>query len=248
MADILMPLPDHDFDPTEAAVPWRRFTEAGHRIVFATPQGKPATADPRMLEGTGLGLLAPLLAANTRGRESYRLMTQAQTFRQPLAWEGIDINRFDGLILPGGHAPGMIEYLESEVLQQVVSACFAARKPVGAICHGVVLAARSNRDDGLSVLHGKRTTALLRQQELAAWLLTAAWLGDYYRTYPMTVQEEVTAALARPEDFETGPLPLWRDDPAHRERGFCVRDGHYVSARWPGDAHRFAEEMALNFA
>jgi len=26
--------------------------------------------------------------------------------------------------------------------------------------------------------------------------------------------------------------------------GFTVRDGQYLSARWPGDAHRFAHELA----
>jgi hypothetical protein len=26
--------------------------------------------------------------------------------------------------------------------------------------------------------------------------------------------------------------------------GFTVRDGEYLSARWPGDAHRFAAEFA----
>jgi hypothetical protein len=30
--------------------------------------------------------------------------------------------------------------------------------------------------------------------------------------------------------------------------GFTVRDGHYLSARWPGDAHRFASEFAAMIA
>lgn len=36
---ILIPLPNHDFDPTEAAVPWRMLTKAGHKVSFATPRG-----------------------------------------------------------------------------------------------------------------------------------------------------------------------------------------------------------------
>ncbi|MGH8738869.1 MAG: hypothetical protein ACREVC_16055, partial [Burkholderiales bacterium] len=43
-------------------------------------------------------------------------------------------------------------------------------------------------------------------------------------------------------DFERGPLAILRDSPEHLERGFTVRDGNYLSARWPGDAHRFAAE------
>ena len=121
---------------------------------------------------------------------------------------------------------------------------FLARKSVGAICHGVVLAARSKAASGRSVLHGRKTTALLQRQELLAWNLTRGWLGDYYRTYPQTVQAEVTEALASPEDFIAGPLPLRRDTPDNPRPGFALRDGNYVSARWPGDAHRFAELFA----
>ncbi len=80
-------------------------------------------------------------------------------------------------------------------------------------------------------------------KELLAWSLTRAWLGDYYRTYPTTVEDEVKAALASPADFDPGPLAVLRDDPAHPERGFVVEDGSYVSARWPGDAHRFTDAI-----
>ena len=82
----------------------------------------------------------------------------------------------------------MKSYLESSVLQSLVAAAFAARLPVGAICHGVVLAASG--------------------------------------------------------DFKRRPVSTRRDAPDHLERGFTVRDGQYLSARWPGDAYRFATEFA----
>jgi hypothetical protein len=52
------------------------------------------------------------------------------------------------------------------------------------------------------------------------------------------------SVLARPEDLIRGPLPLRRDSAARLGGGFTVRDGNYLSARWPGDAHRFASEFA----
>ena len=113
-------------------------------------------------------------------------------------------------------------------------------KPVAAICHGTVLAARARGKDGRSVLHGRRTTGLTRQLEMLAWRITRHRLGDYYRTYPQTVQDEVCAALRSPSDFLVGPPALLRDSDAMRWPGFIVRDGRYLSARWPGDAHRFA--------
>jgi protease I len=34
------------------------------------------------------------------------------------------------------------------------------------------------------------------------------------------------------------------DAPERLGIGFTVRDGNYLSARWPGDAHRFAGDLA----
>jgi putative intracellular protease/amidase len=161
-----------------------------------------------------------------------------------LEYAQIEIEKVDAFLLPGGHAQGMKYYLESAKLQKLVADAFARRLPVGAICHGVLLAARARASDGRSVLHERRTTALTRTLELGAWALTALWLGNYYRTYPTTVQEEVTTALAQKSNFEAGPPAILRDSPTHLERGFVVRDGNYVSARWPGDAHRFASDFA----
>ena len=102
MARILVPIPSRDFDPTETGVPWRNLTQRGHDICFATPDGTAGEADPLMVTGRGLGL------------------------------------------------------------------------------------------------------------------------------------------LAKPSDFHEGPKSLQRDTLARPETGFTVRDGNYLSARWPGDAHAFA--------
>jgi protease I len=205
MATVLMPLPNRDFDPTETGIPWRILSGLGHQVVFATPDGEPGTADGRMVTGEGLGLLAPVLKADRNGRSAHDAMIASPAFRQPLPYEKIADQTFDALLLPGGHAKGMRPYLESTLLQRTVAAFFASGKPIGAICHGVVLAARSTAQNGRSVLHGRKTTALLRSQELLAWNLTRLYLGNYYRTYPVTVEEEVTAALARPDDFRAWP-------------------------------------------
>ena len=233
-------------------MPWRVLNEAGHTCVFATPDAKPAQADPRMLTGSGLGLLAPMLRAHGNAVADHDRMAQSTGYCTPIAWSdiatGLSTNLFDAVLLPGGHAPGMREYLESPLLQSAVAAFFERDLPVAAICHGTVLAARSRatRGDGAgrSVLYGRRTTGLTRQLEMLAWRLTRHRLGDYYRTYPRTVQDEVAAALRSPLDFLSGPPALLRDSDRLRRVGFTVRDGRYLSARWPGDAHRFAHELA----
>lgn len=244
MAIILIPLPDHDFDPTETGVPWRTLRQRGHRVVFATPNGKVARADPRMISGEGLGIFAALMRADSNGRPAYEEMSECEEFRHPTGYSDIAPEKLDGLILPGGHAKGMRELLESRQLQSFVAGFFARNRPVGAICHGVLLAARSQGVNGRSVLYGKKTTGLTKFMELTAWALTCLYLADYYRTYPTTVEDEVRAALAAPEDFIRGPISIVRDGPNNLAAGFTLRDGNYLSARWPGDAHRFSNEFA----
>jgi putative intracellular protease/amidase len=240
---ILMLLPQVDYDPTESGVPWAALRDAGFEVGFATPDGEPAFADERLVE-RGFGPLSPIFMTRRRELETYRQMTADPAFRSPLRYEDVDSTTIDGLLVPGGHAPGMKTMLESQAAQELVLDAFRADKPVGAVCHGVLLLARTKvRDTGHSVLHGRRTTALTGTLELGAWTLTRAWLGSYYRTYPETVQAEVTAALASPDDFLAGPLWPRRDTAAAPHRGFSVRDGNYVSARWPGDCHRFAGEV-----
>jgi protease I len=99
MATLLMPLLDNDFDPTESGVPWRTMRDHGHRVVFATPSGRTARADPKMVTGEGLGMLSPLLKADTNGRSAYLEMEQSDAgFRRPISYGEIRAADFDGLI------------------------------------------------------------------------------------------------------------------------------------------------------
>jgi putative intracellular protease/amidase len=280
MARVLMPLPARDFDPSEAAVSWRVLIDAGHRVHFATPDGRPAAADDIMLTGQGLDpwgaipllrkfpLVGLLLRANGDARQAYAQMIADPNYAAPQRWDAVTPAEFDALLLPGGHrARGMRDYLESEVLQRHVVGFFDSEKPVAAICHGVLLAARSiSPRTGRSVLYGYQTTALTWALENSAWSLARImrfWDPDYYRTYLeqdgqprgfMSVQQEVTRALARPGDFRDVPS----DDPDYRRKtsglqrdtldnptpAFVVRDRNYVSARWPGDVHTFTKVFA----
>ena len=248
MATVLLPLPSRDFDPTEVAVSWRVLSASGHEVVFATPDGQAAQADDLMVTGRGLDpwgtvpllrnitLVGRVLRANADGRRDYAALRHDAGFLSPLRWDDAPSEAFAGLVLPGGHR--------------------ARDKPVGAICHGVLLAARS-RDPltGKSVLYGRRTTALTWHLERTAWAIarrTRFWDPSYYRTYLeqpgepagfMSVQQEVTRALARDEDFLDVPPDAAdhrlktsgraRDSATDARPAWIVRDGRYTSARWP---------------
>jgi putative intracellular protease/amidase len=139
----------------------------------------------------------------------------------------------------------MRQYLASEDLQRFVSSFWATGKPLGAICHGVLVLARTKDPaTGKSVLAAARTTCLPKYMERTAYYLTAWKLGRYYRTYPAYVEDEVRGALNDPNQFERGPRTLSaRGTDADDAPAFVVEDGRYVSARWPGDAYLFAKKL-----
>lgn len=238
---ILCLLPQYGFDPTESAVPWKALREAGIAVVFATPDGNAAQADARLVD-SGFGPLDFLLMTRRADLATYAEMTHCAQFRQPLSYAAVNPALFCGLLIPGGHADGVQSLLESTAAQAIALAFFRDDKPVAAVCHGVLLLARTiDAATGKSVLHGRRTTALpAASMELPAWLMTAPWLGRYYRTYARTVEAEVKHALASPAHFQRGPFLARRDSAANTRPGFVVQDGNYLSARWPGDCHRFA--------
>jgi putative intracellular protease/amidase len=240
---VLLPLPDRDFDVTEVAVPWWILRDAGHEVVIATEQpGTVPAADPRLLTGVVFGKLGAAPEAVQR----YQELTRAPEFAATTAWAGLDPAAFDALLLPGGHAPGMRQYLGSPVLQEQVARFWALGRPVGAICHGVLVLART-RDPatGRSVLAARRTTCLPKYMERSAYLATAWRLGRYYRTYPAYVEDEVRAALDDPgRQFSRGPVTLSaRGTAADDSPAFVVQDGNYLSARWPGDAYLFGRRF-----
>jgi len=280
MGTVLIPIPDLDFDPTEVAASWRVLTRNGHRVVFATESGTPGAADDIMVTGRGLDIWSALpvlsaipviglmLRANKDGRRAYQDMVRSVEYQHPANWTQATLDGIDALLLPGGHrARGMRSYIESDILQRLVVDAFARGVIVAAICHGVLLAARSvDPATDRSVLYGRKTTALTWAMERLAWRLTRVtrfWDPNYYRTYTekpgqpggyMSVQSEVTRALKDPTDFcdVVRGSPHWwlkssgmvRDTATDSRPAFVVDDGSYVSARWPGDTHTFAAVLS----
>lgn len=237
---VLLPLPDVDFDTTEVAVPWQLLSEAGHDVVFATERGGSApSCDQRLLDGVIFGKLG----AYPEPIAFYDELSKSDAFNSPSSWLDLDVSAFDGLLLPGGHAPGMRQYLGSAELQAFIAQFWATGKPVGAICHGVLVLARSTDADGVSVLAHRRTTCLPKYMERGGYLLTAWKLGNYYRTYPTYVEDEVVASLSSPDQFERGPRETKRGSRTDHRHAFVVEDGNYISARWPGDSYLFAERF-----
>src|SRR3979490_1064762 len=144
-----------DSDPSEVAVGWRGLTDAGHKIVFASPNGLQARCDELMTTGEGLdpwgripGLRRlPVIGRRLRGssaaRAAHESLLHDPAWCSPKSWDAVTLDDFEAVLLPGGHrARGMRAYLESPALQALVVDAFWRDLPVAAVCHRGLLGAR----------------------------------------------------------------------------------------------------------
>jgi putative intracellular protease/amidase len=182
--NILMPLPDQDFDPTESAIPWKVCTSRGWRVEFSTEHGNVAQADVHKLNGP----LPGLISAGANARAAYQQMTQNQAYQHPISYADIDPDRYTALLLPGGDAPRMRQYLESAELQSKVIKFWQQDKLIGAICHGILVLARTiDPQTGHSVLYGHKVTALPKSLDRFGYLLDKWLVKHGYIMYPSCV-------------------------------------------------------------
>jgi putative intracellular protease/amidase len=228
---ILIPLPDNDFDPSESSFPWKYCTDRRWKVTFATENGDVPACDPRLLKGPIFGPLG----AGPRGLANYKKMSASPEFQHPIKYADINVDDFDAVSLTGGHAPGMKQYLESEVLQGKMVEFFKQDKVIGSICHGMLVLARAiDPETGKSVLWDYRVTALTKDLEYSGYALTFWLLGRRYRTYECYVADEVRGVLKDSKNFKNGPLMVWP---------FIVQDHNLVTSRWPLDAPLYARTL-----
>ena len=228
---VLIPLPDSDFDLTEVSIPWKYFKDSGFDVTFSTEKGHIGRTDPLLITGVLFGKLG----ATPDAINTYRKLEKDKAFNHPIPYKRIDPETYDALLLPGGHAPGMRQYLESEVLQSKVLAFMKKDKIVGAICHGPIVLTRTiDPQTGKSIIYDRKITSLTKKLERIAYYLTFWKLGKYYRTYPDYVQDEIINNLIQKDNYVKG---------GGIYRPFVLIDRNLITARWPKDVYLFSETL-----
>jgi putative intracellular protease/amidase len=177
--------------------------DRGWTATFATEHGNVAAADRRLL----MGFLRDPLGAGAMGLRDYKRMIAAPEYQKPIRYAEINVDDYDAILLTGGHAPGMKQFLENKVLQEKVVEFFKQQKGIGAICHGLLVLARAmNPDTGKSVLYDYKTTSLTKLLEQIGYASTFWLLGRRFRTYDAYVEDETRAALKDPRQYSSGWL------------------------------------------
>ncbi len=228
---ILMPLPDHDFDPTEAAIPWKACTAQGWQVVLATEGGNIPECDMNRLKGP----LPGLLSASSSVQAVYQEMTEDPGYQRPILWGEIDASGYQALLLPGGDGPGVRQYLDSARLRNKVLDFWQQGKLIGALCHGMLVLARTiDPQTGHSVIYGHKVTAVPSSLDRFAYLMDSWFLKRGYVMYSRCVADEVLGCLEDPEHMSSGPSLF---------KPYVVCDGALVTSRWYLDAQLFSERF-----
>jgi putative intracellular protease/amidase len=228
---ILMPLPDYDFDPTEASIPWLACQKKGWAVEFSTEHGNIAQADDNRLKGS----LPGLLSASAAARAAYKKMYEDPAYQAPIPYKDINPESYQGLLLPGGDGLRMRQYFESQILQEKVLQLWLKTILIGAICHGTLVLARTiNPQTGYSVLFGYKVTTVPKSLDLFAYHADKWLVKHGYIMYPKCVMDEVQQNLEHSEDLIKGPGFL---------TPFAFIDRNLISARWYLDADVFAQHF-----
>jgi len=117
-------LTDNDFEDLELMYPYYRFQEAGYQVVVVGPKAE----------------------------ETYKGEYSIDV-KSDLAPKEVNIDEYEGVIVPGGRAPDGMRLNKS--LVQLVKDASHKRKVVAAICHGVQLLIEAD------VVKGKRMTCYM---------------------------------------------------------------------------------------
>jgi len=124
-------------------------------VIFATEDGQKPAADDTLINTNGI-IWAAKLGASAEAILAYNEMFNTESFSNPIRWSDIDPTQYDAIHLTGGHAPGMKQYLESQLLKDKIGEYTKLGRTLSAICHGSLLLARSvDPQTGQSVVHQK---------------------------------------------------------------------------------------------
>ena len=168
--NILMVLTSHDqlgdtgkktgFWLEEFAAPYYVFKDAGANITLVSPKGGQPPLDPKSDEPD----------AQTEATKRFKSDSEAQ---QALAstdkLSGVDAAAYDAVFYPGGHGP-LWDLAQDADSLKLIQDMLKADKTVAAVCHAPGVLWRAKREDGASVVKGKKVTGFTNSEEEASGL------------------------------------------------------------------------------
>jgi putative intracellular protease/amidase len=200
---------------SELTHPYYAFQEAGYEVELFSPAGGKCSgdglSDPRDASGYSASDLISMGFIHTPR------LTALVEDTKPV--RGIDVARFDAIVVAGGQAP-MFSFESATDLHQKFVEFYAAGKVAAALCHGVAVLRYARLASGEYLVKGKTVTGFANVEEdfadNAVWSLGALAPGKHLM--PWRIEDEL-----RHLGGNFVQAGLWR--------GFAVRDGNLITGQ-----------------
>jgi putative intracellular protease/amidase len=201
----------------ELMVPYQRFVDAGHTVDFATPGGVIPTLDPHSVDPAIVGRAAAELRA--------QVDAIADRLERPLTLGDVPVADYDAVFVPGGHAP-MVDLYRDTDMGRILTDAVEADKVVGAVCHGPAALFSATSDDGTWLFAGRHLAAVTDDEERAFGTADyAPWL---------------LASRLRERGADVDGGPNWEP--------FVVQDGRLITGQNPSSAGQLADLIVAEIA
>jgi putative intracellular protease/amidase len=188
----------------ELSHPFLEFTERGHEVDVASPDGgalqADALSDPRDESGYAAEDLISLGFINSPAH--MRLIDESK----PLA--AVHVDDYDGALLVGGQGP-MYTFFADERVHALVASFYEAGKVTAVICHATCVLLKARLGDGRLLVDGKTWTGFANSEErfaddFAGQRIQPFWIEDEARKLEHT--NFVVGARFEPHAVRDGNL------------------------------------------
>lgn len=208
----------------ELATPYYVLLDGGAQVTLASISGGPIPWDPRSLPAQEVGgsgekpeQQQDTPPSVTRFLADTVVMRLAENSPALGSLEG---ESYDAIFLPGGHGP-MWDAAADETLARLAGRMFDEGKVVAAVCHGPAGLVLAKRQDGRSILDGKRVTCFTNTEEEAVGLT---------QVVPFLLEDRMKSLGGRFERAED-----WQP--------FAIRDGRLITGQNPQSSELVARHV-----
>ncbi|MDP4163209.1 MAG: type 1 glutamine amidotransferase domain-containing protein [Bacillota bacterium] len=191
----------------EFHVPLNRLEEAGHKVTIASPKGGDGTVDQFSL----IDEMDP----KGESKEFEKLGRWKDTLR--LA--DLSAADYDAIVFVGGHGP-MFDVSYDPHAHRLINEMYDKGGIIGAECHAPSVLAFTYREDGKSIIAGKKVTAYPDAYEPK----------EVLEFLPYSVEQELAKVGEYISDLDTKQLAIWADS-------------QIVTSRDPASSEAMANEL-----
>lgn len=184
------------------------FTEAGHQVDLASPQGGEVMFDTHSDPRTPGGPYADdLISLGFAHHARFGAM-----LRETRPISAVTVEDYDAVWVAGGGGP-LLTFRDDVALHALIAAFYEQRKIVALICHGSALLLWTRLSDGRLLAEGRKWTGFTDEEEEQVNAAFGMMLNDY------TIQSEAAGIAG------TTFLCRGADEP------FAIRDGRLITGQ-----------------